>query len=55
MIWDWQRLVSSPAKDYESIMLELSGPWELADSLRAWRFSLGTRTCSCVFSRDMAG
>ena len=51
MIWDWWRLVSSPAKDHESIMLELLEVWEPTDSSRAWRFSPGTRSCSSVFSR----
>ena len=54
-ILDWWRLVSSPAKNHESLMLELLGAWEPADISRAQKFSLGTRSYSCVFNRNMAG
>ena len=50
-----QRMDPSPAEDHESIMLELSGAWELVDSLKVWRFSPSTRSCSGVFSQNMTG
>ena len=51
----WWRLVPSPAKDYEYYVLELSGAWEPADSSRARGYYPGTRSYSCILSRNMAG
>ena len=51
----WWRLVPSPAKIYESLVLELPEAWEPANSLGAWRFGPSTRSLGRVFSRDMAG
>ena len=50
----WWRLVSSPARDNEYFMLELLGAWELPDSSIAQGFGLGTRSCNCFLSQDMA-
>ena len=44
-----------PAKSNESPMLELSGAWEPSDRTGARGFNPGTRSFSCVLSRNMAG
>lgn len=49
----WWRLVSSPARDNEYFMLELSGAWELLDSSIARGFGPSTRSCNCFLSQDM--
>ena len=45
----------SPAKNYESHLLELSGAWEPADKSGALRAGPSTRSLGRVFSRNMAG
>ena len=51
----WWRLVLSPAKIYESHLLELSGAWKPADSSGAWRIGSSTRSLGRVFSRNIVG
>lgn len=54
-LFQWWTLVSSLAKDNESLMLEMSWAWKLIDKTRAHLYNSGTRSLGCVFSRNKVG
>ena len=49
----WRRLVPSPAKSNDSVMLELPRAWEPADRRLAYRIGASTSSFYRVFSQNM--
>ena len=51
----WRSLVPSPTRTNKSLILELSGVWELTNRKLARGYGVGKRSLRCVYSRNMDG